>query len=315
MPGEFGQLVPVEGGKSLPLNKMRCVLGRAPDCDIILPFRTVSSKHCLLEFRQDQWFVTDLASSNGIRIDGERTMAGELRDHSELAVAEFRYEVVYPSSVPRGVPISLRQIPKDFDSEISQVSATEMRSKSTGSDLQPATEKIPSKDLPVHANPQIVLPVFGKLLPMDGGDEIPLTAVRVLLGRSPVCDIVLSFPEVSGKHCQLEFANDRWHVRDLGSRNGILVDGKPTSSAVIPPNSLLSVAKRRFKIVYQPQVPDPVRPVPERVLPLPNGTLDLEELVPQDSASIGDLANSLFSGEIPPEHKFEEHMSGSHDGI
>ncbi|MBS0261385.1 MAG: FHA domain-containing protein [Planctomycetes bacterium] len=315
MPSEFGQLVPVEGGKTLPLHKTRCVVGRAPDCDVVLSFRTVSSKHCLLELRDDSWFVTDLASSNGIRIDGERCAGGKLANHSVLSIAEFRYEVVYSSSVPQLPASSPRAVPGDLNSEISQLSATEMRPKPGSSDGQPPTEKIGSRSLSAEARGPLAGPIFGKLLPVDGGDEIVLTAVRLLVGRSPVCDIVLPFPEVSGKHCQLEFADDRWHVRDLGSRNGILVDGKPTSSAMIRPNAILSVAKRRFKLAYDLKVPDPVKPPENRVAPAIHGTLDLEEIVPPDSGSIGDLANSLFSGELPANQPLEGHLSGSHESI
>jgi len=46
-----------------------------------------------------------------------------------------------------------------------------------------------------------------------------------LVGRSPACTLRLDAPEVSGEHARIAYADGRWHVRDLGSRNGTFVNG------------------------------------------------------------------------------------------
>jgi len=48
----------------------------------------------------------------------------------------------------------------------------------------------------------------------------------ILVGRHPDCDIVITdSPKISRKHCCLAIVNDRPVVRDLGSMNGVYVNG------------------------------------------------------------------------------------------
>ena len=50
--------------------KKRLVIGRAPDCDVVLPHPTVSCYHALLEETPEGLRLRDLASINGVYVDG-----------------------------------------------------------------------------------------------------------------------------------------------------------------------------------------------------------------------------------------------------
>jgi adenylate cyclase len=99
--------------------------------------------------------------------------------------------------------------------------------------------------------------VLGELVPCGGGAPIPLTKARLVIGRSPACDITLAFPMVSSKHCQLDFKEGFWHVRDLGSRNGIRVDGIVQLAKYLKPGEILWIAKHRYEISYTPLADEP----------------------------------------------------------
>jgi len=45
-------------------------IGRAPDNDLVVPERTVSSFHACIQLREGRWFLKDLGSSNGTTLDG-----------------------------------------------------------------------------------------------------------------------------------------------------------------------------------------------------------------------------------------------------
>lgn len=94
--------------------------------------------------------------------------------------------------------------------------------------------------------------MLGQLVPIGGGDPIPLLKPRLLIGRRETCDISLRFPNVSSHHCELELVNGYWRVRDLNSRNGIKVNGSRIDSSWLLPGDTLSVAKHVYEVTYDP---------------------------------------------------------------
>jgi predicted component of type VI protein secretion system len=105
--------------------------------------------------------------------------------------------------------------------------------------------------------------MFGELNPCGGGDPIPLQKQRLVVGRQPSCDIILRFPNVSSRHCEFQLLNGYWHVRDLGSRNGIKVNGLRCESHWLMPGDVLSVAKHRYEVNYSPEAEAPPPPEAE----------------------------------------------------
>jgi pilus assembly protein CpaF len=53
---------------------------------------------------------------------------------------------------------------------------------------------------------------------------------RVKIGRDAECDLKLSGWRVSGRHSELFVSNDQGFIRDLGSTNGTIVNGKPVTT-------------------------------------------------------------------------------------
>ncbi|MDO4558709.1 MAG: FHA domain-containing protein [Planctomycetia bacterium] len=94
--------------------------------------------------------------------------------------------------------------------------------------------------------------VMGELIPTGGGDPIPLIRERMVIGRREGCDIVLAFPNVSGKHCELYLDSGYWFIRDLNSSNGIRVSGKRVKEKRVDPGSLVSIAKHEYTLSYSP---------------------------------------------------------------
>ncbi len=92
----------------------------------------------------------------------------------------------------------------------------------------------------------------GELVPVGGGDPIPLLRERLTIGRRDSCDIVLRFPNVSGKHCELIYEGGFWTIRDLGSTNGVKVNGEHVRQKPLSSGDTISIAKRKFTIEYVP---------------------------------------------------------------
>ncbi len=67
----------------------------------------------------------------------------------------------------------------------------------------------------------------GTALLLLNGRRMVLGAEKTVLGRSRDCDIVVDDPNVSRRHAELDRTPDGgWAVHDLGSTNGVLVNGK-----------------------------------------------------------------------------------------
>jgi len=92
---------------------------------------------------------------------------------------------------------------------------------------------------------------LGELVPVGGGDAIPLIQEVMTIGRRTSCDIQLDFANVSGTHAELSFRNGVWHVRDMGSTNGIKVNGERTLRRPLRPGDEVAVANHKYTIQYQ----------------------------------------------------------------
>ena len=71
----------------------RMIVGRAPNCDCVVPEDCISRKHAQLWRDGERWYVRDLGSRNGTRINGVRVMeAIEVRrgDRLDLGGAPYR---------------------------------------------------------------------------------------------------------------------------------------------------------------------------------------------------------------------------------
>jgi pSer/pThr/pTyr-binding forkhead associated (FHA) protein len=104
--------------------------------------------------------------------------------------------------------------------------------------------------------------MYGQLIPQGGGDPIPLMKEKLLVGRRESCDIVLRFANVSAHHCQLTFDSGYLYVRDLGSRNGIKVNDIKVDDKRLSPGDVLSVAKHKYEVSYNPTEQGAVGPPP-----------------------------------------------------
>jgi pSer/pThr/pTyr-binding forkhead associated (FHA) protein len=64
---------------------------------------------------------------------------------------------------------------------------------------------------------------------------------KISFGRSSICDVMLAYTPVSKHHGYFEEHLGVWHVHDVGSTNGTIVDGKkvPHGGAMLRDGSVL----------------------------------------------------------------------------
>jgi signal transduction histidine kinase len=74
----------------------RVSIGRTPDNDIVVDDDTVSSAHAAISFINEAYFVEDLDSANGTRVNGVRIQRKRLRDGDEILIGKTK--LVYRDS-------------------------------------------------------------------------------------------------------------------------------------------------------------------------------------------------------------------------
>ena len=84
----YGELKPLGGGDPVPLLKKSLLVGRRESCDIVLRFANVSAHHCQLECHDGYWYVRDMNSKNGTRVNNVRVNEKRLDPGDELRVAD-----------------------------------------------------------------------------------------------------------------------------------------------------------------------------------------------------------------------------------
>ena len=91
----YGELHPVGGGDPIPLLKKNLLVGRRENCDIVLRFSNVSAQHCELNVNDGFWYVRNLNSRNGVKVNGTRVTERRIDPGDVLSIAKHGYEVKY----------------------------------------------------------------------------------------------------------------------------------------------------------------------------------------------------------------------------
>jgi pSer/pThr/pTyr-binding forkhead associated (FHA) protein len=111
-----------------------------------------------------------------------------------------------------------------------------------------------------------------QLVALTEGPNILLDKPIVLFGRNPECDIQIDSRKVSRRHCCLAQVNDYLVVRDLGSTNGIRINGVRVTEGKLRSGDEITIGNHRYQVRWDPleartgrpsamlNEPDPVRP-------------------------------------------------------
>lgn len=74
--------------KDFTLEKRTTSVGRSKDNDIVIDYRGVSSHHARINC-EDNYYITDLRSTNGTYVNGKKILHHKLIDGDTIAIAGF----------------------------------------------------------------------------------------------------------------------------------------------------------------------------------------------------------------------------------
>lgn len=144
--------------------------------------------------------------------------------------------------------------------------------------------------------PACLIPVESSAAP------IPLDKPILLFGRHPDCDIPLrDSRKISRRHCCIAQVNSNYVIRDLGSMNGIRVNGKRLSESILAEGDTVLIGDLQYQFATKtPAKKSPAKPKSgdsngEISLDFPVSLRDIER-----TSGLDDRETPLV-GQIPPD--------------
>lgn len=80
-----------------------------------------------------------------------------------------------------------------------------------------------------------------------GGTRYDMSAGLAVLGRSQQCDIVVDDAGASRQHAEIRRDGEAWLAIDLGSTNGLYVNGERTDRAVLANGDVLAIGRTQMR--------------------------------------------------------------------
>ncbi len=228
-----GRLIGADDGRVHDIGEKGLVIGRDPDCDVVLDSHEVSRRHAIITPDLLGYSLRD-ESANGVFVNGERAERVHLLSQGDVlrvGDAIFRFSADSASYEPDPAlwqspltPLAPAVEPADASTD-----ATVARAQST--ETAP-TRKRPRTVAPVPAAIVLAtLDVLAGRVPV--GMRFQLERPVAQIGRGTASDVCLIDDSVSGAHATLMMRGAAWHIIDHGSRNGTYVDGKRVTECVI----------------------------------------------------------------------------------
>jgi predicted component of type VI protein secretion system len=121
-----------------------------------------------------------------------------------------------------------------------------------------------------------------QLIALTEGASILLDRPILLIGRHPECDIQLDSRKISRRHCCVAQVSDYLVVRDLGSTNGVRINGVRILEGRLRPGDELTIGGLRYQVRWDKPPNVSVDRPPARESLKAQGTL-------YDPAEVGDL--------------------------
>src|SRR5256885_8617659 len=107
------------------------------------------------------------------------------------------------------------------------------------------------------------------LLSLGDGPSILIDKPILLFGRHEECDVQLNSKKVSRRHCCLAQVNDYLVIRDLGSTNGVRINGQRVVEGKLVPGDELQIGNFKYQVCgdvlgrsKEDKVPDGFESVP-----------------------------------------------------
>jgi pSer/pThr/pTyr-binding forkhead associated (FHA) protein len=233
---------------TVPLVRDEITIGRKEGNTIRLTDRNVSRRHAKLQKQNGGYVLQDLGSYNGTVINGTRLSDQRaLKMGDQIVIGDYKLNIVEESTTqvaPAAAPVA---------SAASVAETYEAPAQSGGHHPQATVPAIPTAlgvpppaTTPVPEHLKRLQLVF--LAPAGTPGPFAITKLPILLGRSEIADVSLPFSSISREHAKIVLENDQLVIEDLGSSNGVVVNGERVKKHPIKPGDAITMGVVECKL-------------------------------------------------------------------
>lgn len=248
----YGYIIDMKTGEKYALNMWETSIGRSATCDISVAYNTVSRSHAVISRRIDGWYIYDLNSKLGIKVNGvfcEKKATINNGDIITLSSVPFRFEIIddpvqrvgkkkkksknkQSASATRQAPVILNgevppqnpqpsyQSDSDFitpDDFYDDYNRPNLDIKTSQGTYTPISEDVysgkSSYTINTPSKPSKPVTFFQpRLINKDSGEVFILCGNEVSIGSAIKNDIKLKSREVARVHAVLVLYEDGWAI-------------------------------------------------------------------------------------------------------
>lgn len=117
-----------------------------------------------------------------------------------------------------------------------------------------------------------------RLIALDSNHVILLDKPIVLIGRHPECDIQLESRKISRRHCCIAEVDKSLAIRDLGSTNGLRVNGEATLEARLHDGDELVIGNLRYQVRWENEAQPAAGRKPVKVTAVPPAPVSIDHM-------------------------------------
>lgn len=219
------------------------ILGRSDDCDIVLKSDVASRRHASIEIKDGKLVLSDLGSSNGSFLNGEKINdSSDLFDGDLIVIDTDSFSVISPNKREAEADIpSVWSEGEGLESASQTQIVFDVERSAAVSDYMAGRIDIPA----LGAVPRLVGlsdAVRGRIYELQGDQATNIWH----LGRSEEVDIVIDDGSVSGKHAQLVNDGVLWKIVNWMSTNGTFVNDKKGLSTFLKSGDIIRLGSVEF---------------------------------------------------------------------
>ncbi|MFZ4580709.1 MAG: FHA domain-containing protein [Myxococcota bacterium] len=236
---------------------LRWVIGADPTCDIVLDHPKISGRHAVLQRLDDRYGVLDLGSRNGTWVRGARIGSEWVSVDDQEAIglgtdlAHSPMELIALRREPRGTVHWLVGAADDCDVRLEHPRISGQHARISRCGTRVWVTDLGSTNGTFVGDEQVMRT---ELRP---GDPLRLGSLRAdwqswladragrqtwIVGAGDEADIRVNNGVVSSKHARLtRDGRGRWWIEDLGSRNGVMLNGDRVERALLPPDAVVGL--------------------------------------------------------------------------